>query len=269
MKTVKLLALFTIAWYFILGVCCCSVDRPEETPECPYIDSTSETYFRVAYSNRIHSNPPYQKYFGVGINQGLMDGQDSYTDINGKKYSYITFTTVIANDSTLPVQLKLNFSKEYAYPAPYDEQKFKLFLVPIKGSLQQQIDHNHLSEGSKKLLTPRSSSITLGNGFIEETKQFIEMYVPFTLNQTIDPNEKYLIKIGVLLDAEIVNPGQLALISKGHMYPFFSHYCDINQIVSVNKPSSLFLGIDFFRTDRATHKSFTVIPCGEISFSAN
>jgi hypothetical protein len=262
LKIFKLLSFLTITCWF--G---CSDNQVEEiSSQCPYIDSTSETDFRVAYLNRMHSNPPYQTHFGVGMDHGLMDGQDSYADINGKKYSYITFTTVITNDSTLPVQLKLNFSKEYAYPSPYNEQKFKLFLAPIKESLQQQIDFNHLSEGSKKLLTPGSSSITLGNGFIEETKQFIDTYVPFTLDQTIDPNEKYLIKIGVLLDAEIVNPGQLALISKGHMYPFFSHYCEIDQIVSVNKPMSLFLGLDFFRTDRAVYKSFTVIPCGEISF---
>jgi hypothetical protein len=186
MKTFKLLTFFTIAWYFILGVCCCSVDRSEETQECPYIDSTSESDLRVAYLNRMHLSPPYQKYFGVGMNHGLIEvqgqGNAFYTDINGNKYQFITITTVITNDTTLPVTIKINFSKEYAYPAPYNKQKFKLFLVPIKESMQEQIDHNHISEELEKVLAPVNSSITLSNGLYgtisEETKLFLETYVP-------------------------------------------------------------------------------------------
>lgn len=237
--------------------------------ECPYIDSTSEADFRVAYMNRIHSNPPYRKYFGVGMNHELMEVQSDawYTDDRGNKYSFITITTVISNDTTLPVHLKIDLPKEHSYPTPNNERKFKLFMVPINESLQKQIDRNRLSEESKKLLTPASPSITLGNGLIEETKQFIDTYVPFTLNQTIDPNEKYVIRIGILVGLETLNLGQFALISKGHIYPFFSHYCDINKIVSTNKLSDLFLGLDFFRTNQVAPNSFTVIPCGEISFS--
>lgn len=261
----------------ILGVCCCSVDRPEETQECPYMDSTSESHLREAYFNRMLSNPPYQKYFGVGMNQELMQvlGQSEalYTDISGNKYCFTTITTVITNDTTLPVQMKISFSNEYTYPVPYNAQKFKLFLFPIKESMHEQIDYDHRSEELKKVSTSMSTSITLSDGLLgtilEETKFFIENYIPYTLDQTIDPNEKYTIKIGILWDQRNDPPGQLALISKGHMFAFFSHYCEINQIVSVNKPSSLFLGIDFFSSYRTDDKCFAVIPCGEISFSNN
>ncbi len=262
----------------------CSDNQTKEmSNECPYIDSTSETDLSVAaYLNQIHSNPPCQKYFGVGMNHGLMNipGDTLYTDISGNKYYYITITTVITNDTTLPVHIKINLSKEYAYPEPYNEQKFKVFLTPKKESMQEQIDHNHISEELKKILTPMGFSVTLSNGtlsnglseatFPEETKLFLENYIPYTLNKTINPSEKYTITIGMLADIKYIFPGQLALISKGHMYPFFSNYCNINESMTASKSSSLFLGLDFFRPRVADPRGcYLVIPCGEITFSAD
>ncbi len=215
---------------------CSDNQQKEASNECPYMDSTSNSEMRTAAFTRngnidqdgklVSIASPHEKYFGIDMSHGGRQGDGIHTDVNGNKYSFATFTTVITNDTTLPIKIKLNLPTEYTYPSPYNKQKFKLFLLPKKETLQEQIDHNHISEESKNLLTLLSTSVTLNNGFLmvslsEETKKFIKNYVPSTLDQTVNPNEKYTITIGMLVDTKYIPPGQLALITKGHKYPFF------------------------------------------------
>jgi len=189
----------------------------------------------------------HKKHLGIYIDHGMRKGID-YMDPTGNKYNYRSITTTITNDSLIPIQIIISFAKEYDYPCPYNGQKYKVFLLPETMTAEKQYN----------------------GGMGKELRAFLdsELEAPITLNKIINPKEEYDITIGVLTDIKYLDPGQLALISKQHKPHFFAHDSLINQSISKNKSLNLSLGLDFFQFFKTDpHDCYSVIPCGQISFS--
>ena len=176
-----------------------------------------------------------------GPNQGL-----NYTDTLGTKYSYRYITTTITNDSTISINLQIASSNEYAYPAPYNDQKFRVFLLP--------------KELSPDKITYDRSSYELGDN---EIRSFFDrgLNPPYILNETLEPGEKCVVTFGTLYPNP-TNCGIVpnALFSQNNRGLY--HECDslINQDNSTNSQFGLWLKLGFCQG------GCTIITCGQISY---
>ena len=203
---------------FAFTLCCCSSDNKP----------------------KVHKT---KKHLGIYIDHGGRTGF-TYLDPKGNTYNYRTVTTTITNDSLIPINLKIAFSKDYYYTDTLNGKKFRVFILPDAITGEKQYN-----EDSKSL------------------KAFLDTQLenPITLNKIINPKQEFEISVGVLCDK--FDPGQLALISKG-LKPYFSaHDSLINQTISTTAPLSLSLCFDWFQTKQILSNCHSVIPCGQISYT--
>lgn len=184
----------------------------------------------------------HKKFSGIYIDHGRREGL-FYMDKKGLKYNYRNITTTITNDTIIPIQIKIALSKEYNYPAPFNNQKFKVFLLPETMTAEKQYKNNLL------------------NNYLDA-----EVENAYNINKTIYPKKEYSITIGVLTNIDYVDPGQLSLMTKKLKPRFFVHDSLINIAISNSNPFDLFLGLDFTKEYTNPKNCYSVIPCGQISF---
>ncbi|MGZ4034748.1 MAG: hypothetical protein ACXVPU_10070 [Bacteroidia bacterium] len=185
-------------------------------------------------------NQPKQskKYFGTYITNSGRRGR-IFKDSTGISYFYCYITTAITNDSLIPMNVKIALSKEYYQPTPINGQRFKVFLQDSSALCNNDI---------KRILNEP----------------------PATLNKVINPKEKCYLHIGFLADSmSELNPIPFALFSKGHKLDFGSipdHA--VNQAITTKNQLTLLLGLGFSYTGPdSPYSSYSLIPCGQISFS--
>lgn len=187
-----------------------------------------------------------EKYFGAYITNSPRRGH-TYTDSTGTEYFYCYINSSITNDSLIPMHVKIAFSNEYHQPTPSNGQKFKVFLLP------------------EFMTTEKKTDINVLNKFLDEGLES-----SITIDKVINPNEEYSLNIGFLTEfkSALLNASPFVLFSKGHKQ-YFESISDsaINQVVSAKTQLTLLLGLDFFPLGQDSIKRYSIIPCGQISYS--
>ena len=145
----------------IIALMSCSGIRQTSMVEQPK-GSASNTFLKSKYGLKIEYGP----------NLGMID-----TFAAG---NYIHITATITNDTTIPIHLFVALSKEYHFPDPYGNSKFKIFLLP-------------------KELTPDTA--TLYGKITEGLGDFLDhcLETPYNLRKTLKPGEFSVITIGTLI----------------------------------------------------------------------
>jgi hypothetical protein len=185
-------------------------------------------------------NQPKQseKYFGTYITNSTRRGR-IFKDSTGTSYFYCYITTTITNDSLIPMNVNVALSKEYYQPTPINGKRFKVFL--------------------------QDSSVLCNS----DIKRVLDE-PPTTFNKVINPKEKCDLYIGFLADSiSQQSPLPFVLLSKGHK-PDFGSIPDyaINQVITQKNQLTLLLGLGFsYAGPDSPHSSYSLIPCGQISFS--
>lgn len=159
-----------------------------------------------------------------------------FKDSAGTRYFYCYVTATIINDSALPMNLQIAFSKEYYQPTPINGQKFKVFL---------------------------QDSLSLSNTDIKKALSA----PPAKFSKVIHPEEECDLYIGFLAEySPEMNPIPFALFSKGHKLHFRSIPDNtVNEVPATKDQLTLLLGLGFSHT--GPDRSYSIIPCGQISFS--
>jgi hypothetical protein len=182
------------------------------------------------------------KYFGVSLEKYLPMGW-IYVDSAKEQYAYRYIRTIISNDSTIPVHLKIVFPESYIAMTPSEKRKYKAFILPDSMTAEKQFDNS-----------------ANNMGFCKESKFFLnkESAKYITLEKTLLPKEKCELRIGLLfLPCDGVT--RIELFSRGH-----KHNLRLPAIAfDLNNPSAkkldLFLGATY-------NSSYSSIKCGELFY---
>lgn len=100
-----------------------------------------------------------------------------FTNSQGIEYSHSHKTISITNESNAPITLQIALPNEYALPAPFDREKFKIVLWPEKLTPEKDIFIDSISA---------------------ELRTFFEsdFNSPHRLSKVLEPSQEYLITIG-------------------------------------------------------------------------
>lgn len=109
---------------------------------------------------------------GIKIENGLPKG-GGHDDANGNRFGFALLWTRITNESTTPLELKINFQADSFPIPPSPDSYLKLFLVP-----DSVYSYDYDSKGL--------------NSFLDT-----ELNKPTMLQKTIQPKEEYLFYIGI------------------------------------------------------------------------
>lgn len=189
----------------------------------------------------------YKKHLGIYFDHGNWTG-GYYTDKKGDTYLYRSVTTCITNDSTIPVNVEIEFLNELKCKNEFNERSMKIFILP-----------NELS-GDKQYNYPGVSS---------ELQKYLDynIHKSSTLSKQLKPKEDLKITIGILNYNKNYGPNQMALISDRLKPHFISHDSIIVNSITSKKPLDLFIALDFPSSENdSTCFSYLCIPCGQISY---
>lgn len=167
---------------------------------------------------------------GFSIQNGSRRGS-TYVDSNGTTFVYYYITTTITNDSTLPMNLTINFSKKKNLTN--DTLKSPVFMLPRK-TLRQ--------ENPLPVETPQ-----IDLGMSKELKWFLGnvAQIPVSLDTVLNPNGVCVLTFGILNNVTYAEPYGIGLK------------------VSPEVSTTPTLVLSF---DRIPDEHY-LIPCGEISFT--
>jgi hypothetical protein len=232
-------------------------DKTQTTAQADTV--TVQTSSETTESNFASVIPQSEKYFGTYItNDKRRGGFIAGSTLHSKEtsYFYCYITARIANDSTIPIHIKIAFSKEFYHPTPPDGQRFRVFLLP-----ETIIDVGQLSKGSTHITIDPAFAKNIIVDDNQELRNCLD--TPLTLNKTINPKEECIVNIGFLVENKLdfFNPIPFELFAKGDKYHFSSiPDSAINQAISVKNKLPLLLGL-------GNWQEYCIIPCGQISFS--
>ena len=178
---------------------------------------------------------------GVKIKNGIGRGV-SFIDSLGTEYGHGHLTNTITNDSTISMNLQLELSAEYHFPAPYDNRKYKVIIWPQE-------------------LT--SDDVTAPDSISNELRNFLAYGTDstYTLNISLEPQEKYTLTFGTLQQYPTncyVSPNMLFIQNDVDNSSRCRNLIAPN--LSTNPPTVLRLRLDF------PNVGCTIIPLGQISF---
>lgn len=103
------------------------------------------------------------------INRGI-----NYEDPNGEQYNIRFIPITITNDSTIPINIQIEFLKEYYNHQSNIKEKFKLIPMPREWALD---------------------GIDITEKMMDELQDYIDKP---KLNKTIEPGEKFVFAVGAL-----------------------------------------------------------------------
>jgi len=179
---------------------------------------------------------------GVRIENGLIHGFD-FTNSKGIQYGHACETNTIYNDNTDSVQLKFDLTNEYKFPAPHNNQEFKVVIWP----------HG---------LTPKKvlSTDSLSN----ELNYFLEygLNTSSNLSIAIAPKENYVLTIGTLVDKVsnmYASPNRLYVLGDGSVPGQCKNLA--NQHKSTHDSNEFGLRVDI------PNLGCRIITCGQISYT--
>lgn len=136
-----------------------------------------------------------EKYFGISIENGPRQGSP-YFDSLGTEYFYISKKITLSNDTTVPIDLKISFSKEYDHMRVNKGLKSKVFLLP-----------EELTSDEQQYNVTMSKELKFDLGLTKELKRFLKSNIEtVSLIKTINPHEKYTVRFGVLTDLKYPLP---------------------------------------------------------------
>lgn len=179
---------------------------------------------------------------GVRIENGPIQGL-SYINSFGIEYGHAYSSNTIHNDSTVSIHLQMDISKEYSFPAPNNDKKYKVVTWPLVLTPKKVTYADTLNNDLRNFL--QNGSDTIGK-----------------INITIAPHEKVVLTTGTLFNKQAnlyVSPNELYL----HDEKSFSEKCTmlIIQDKSTNKSTSLELRLVM------PDVGCTIIACGQITYS--
>ena len=169
------------------------------------------------------------------INRGI-----NYTNLRGDDRSIRYIPITITNDTTIPIQFQLNFSKEYYNPKPYDEETFKLVPLPTEWALD---------------------GVDITENMIVKIPNYIE---DPSITKSLEPGEQFVFAIGSIYPRPARSTGVLprTLFSLTKVEDFTS--CEWLMDKEPRSNERIPLGLKVVFGDKCQ-----VIPCGWISYPKN
>ncbi|MDH3245227.1 MAG: hypothetical protein OEM26_11470 [Saprospiraceae bacterium] len=169
----------------------------------------------------------------------------AFTDVQGMKYGLVYITTAMTNDTVIPIQIRIAFSKEYDYPITYGDEQFKVLLLPKVFALD---------------------GVEISDSLLQEL--FEDQGKP-SLNETLDPNEECVMTIGILRPSrpQLCSATPYAILELSDKGRTPSCEWTINGDRAPDPELALGLKVGFCTVGHE-YESCTVIPCGEISYPA-
>ncbi len=188
-----------------------------------------------------------EKYFGIYIENDPRQGSP-YIDSSGTEYFYLCKKITLSNDTTVPIDLKISFSKEYNNIRANKGLKSKVCLLPKELTSDEQQDNVTVSKDLKFDL-----------GITKELKGFLSKGIEtVSLNRTLNPKEKCVMRFGILTDVKYITdlkypqPNYFGLKLKTNNYAPDSLIPNGDKQLTL--PLVLYLDNPY------------AIPCGQISF---
>ena len=199
---------------FVVAVSCCWTDKPSHHPN---------TYRGIALQT-----------------DGPRGG--GYIDQSGKQLGYWTYRVHVMNDTTVPVELAMDFPGVPITMLPDSNKHPSVFLYPDEISPDTAKDvYNFGITGGDAFLIARSSG-------------------PTSLRTTILPGEDHLLYIGVVLPPDGVGRAELFIDGQG---PDSSYFPEGSVPTGTKKGDELDL-IFGIAIDPPQH--YAMVPCGRIAF---
>ena len=166
-----------------------------------------------------------------------------YSDPLGKDYQLRLIPASITNDSTIPIQVQLAFSKDYDYPKAYHEEPFKVFPMPEAWALD---------------------GVETTDRMLEELPKYIDRP---TINRTLEPGEKFVLALGTIHPSDI-KYGVFPVALFSHDNRTLQHECDrlLDPDTLPIPDLALELLIGFTGGSQASPDRCTTIPCGQIGY---
>ena len=219
----------SIILFLLTIICSCSDNEPNKQLSKKTIDFYSEKYFGISIENEPRQGSPF-------------------IDSSGTEYFYICKKITVSNDTTVPIDLKISFSKEYDHIRAKKGLKSKVFLLP-----------EELTSDEQQYNVTMSKELKFDLGITKELKSFLNMSIEtVSLNKTLKPKEKCVMRFGILTDVKYITdlkcprPNYFGLKLKTNNYT--SDSLIPNGDKQLTLPLVLYLDNPF------------AIPCGQISF---
>lgn len=187
---------------------------------------------------------------GLKIENGINRGT-GYTNSQGVGFNLRYIPITITNDTTIKLQLKLDFGEAYDCPMAKGDEYFKILLMPEVFTLD-----NVTLTGEREMLT--DSMQTVFRGYVEN-----DLNLPYALNKTLAPGEKHIIAIGTQyprLPHCAILPNALFLQSSLGQYQTCDNRIEPNEI---SNAQLLGLKLDY------SPQACSIIPCGQITYLAD
>ncbi len=193
---------------------------------------------------------------GLKIENGI-NRRITPNDSLGITHFLIHATSIITNDSTIPIHLQIALSKEYEFPTLCNDKKYRVFLLP-------------------KEQTPNTATLydRIINGFDDFIKTCLDN--PYIINKTLKPGENCEITIGTLYPSP-TNCGVVPRAVFSHDNKGLYHACDRqlparsaggNQPISSDPQFEIGVKLEFYNQRKfiGPEDHCTVIPFGQISY---
>ena len=183
---------------------------------------------------------------GIRIENGPIQGL-SYSNSLGIEFGHAYSSNTIYNDSTVSIHLQIDLSKEYTFPVPFNDKKFKVVTWPQELALNRVTKTESLS---KELL----------NFFQNESDTINYM------NITIEPNEKVVLTTGTLFDKSTnyyVSPDAIYIQRDGSISG------DCENLLNRNKLTNASFALGLRLTMPMPVNACAIISFGQISFANN
>ena len=173
---------------------------------------------------------------GLRIECGINRGAD-YTDPAGTTFNLRYIPVVLTNESTTPIHVQIEFARDYGYPHPAEDDRFRVLPMPEEWTGSGDITRGMLD--------------ALGNTIDQPT-----------LADTIAPGAELVLAIGTLYPRPPKNTGVLPRTLFVHDTRGALPECEwrMDKEPTAGSPTELGLGLELRFGGRCT-----VIPCGWIS----
>lgn len=184
----------------------------------------------------------------TGPNLGLRANKSE-----GITNALIYTTSIITNDSIIPIHIQIALSKEMEFPSMCKDNMYKVFILP-------------------KELTPDTA--TLYNNIVSASDDFLKSPLDnaYVLNKTLNPGEYCVITIGAqYLGSSNCGVFANALFTQDNKELYLNCGSQINQEISTNPQLEIGVKLGYYYDHNFGHPpdSCDIIPCGKISYPEN
>ncbi len=183
------------------------------------------------------SKGPPPVHSGLLIDNGINRGTN-YTDSVGIDHNLRYIPISITNDSIIPIRLQITFSKEYEFPHPDSDEKFKVIPLPNEWALD---------------------GVGVTESMIDELPKYIGKPV---LNEIVQPGEELVMAIGTLYPRPPKTSGVLPNELFVHIERGIFPACDWLMQGESSSNNQILLGLRLNFGEKCV-----IILCGQISYA--